>query len=1197
MESYVDTTLIECNRKTCPQFLAGNDSEPSRWTNDCGSGIKLNVGDKISVHSAYISEIGNENATIEIKGKDATNNLNEGQTYNSSDTTYHKVTNADDIQGAMSWTYTPTTQTNMIRDDKINLTHSYYKNANGEYYVMLPRTCGWELDTVNGFISAPQCWNQYNTATSGKCNGVNPYRYESDYNGNVKYYGGQAPTNTARGQKDDVDDAQATRHEICNDGSRYTIFTKTKTFNWFGGGDLEGHRDPAFFEYKWYKRTHPYEIDKGFNSPTNVAESFTNQMTDIRSISQTQQIDGQNVDVPNRNFNLVGNSRVNEPFPCGFGAGFNNQVANHYFEMSNASGPDYLGEEYLRTVRDMASLRGRENNMIDITSVTDIVVGMYVIGGSAIFDSIKGAKIIKMGVAGDPGLNPTTCICLDREIPEYVDGDTIILSWHGSDWGIVPETGSTHPYQNNAHDFYYQSCYASIGYKRPEIQETGRFLDNNARFTRDGCGGILLTTKFPLSDATNPDPNNLITDWEWTDANLELFRQFFKSQKHYPELFEYENMSTDQQALVNASNNFNLDKARWIHMNTHETLQALNVKLVVGSGGGTAGQTHAVFKTGGNLLRKGMMVCLESKDIFPMRESRNLRRTFVLDFFASGADYVVVFSQPLIHDVVEDDELVCTEMGLGGDQYYAPAGAFANSLVGNDYRAGCLPVDFNSAREDITSGIGDGAVPYDNLWGGFGRRYLHTDGKYYIGLWYGGPHNDPTQGQNLINKNFFQNGRTEIFGHASFTVGGTTRTLAQQPIGFDLHFNAYGTCAMMLWNGLAGEYGIEFSNASKLANNMTLSTWQDRTDRSGEPKFIGTSKYVQCYSPAGFPTNPVVNEIYIGANDPQLTFNGSQSRFQFNKLHTAEMVGSTWNVSEIPDDATNICYKINKRLSRLNWTPTFTPYDNTTCADAGNVKNVYLDENIVPYTIMDSHSGIFFEDYGCDEKNWTKSLWELLGFSYNQFHQNTNNRLVRTHNVGLTTSTPTTNAQINTADFRNFGTVFSGSTTAESKYNPTFEPERIPSPHWDFFERATGAHMPSTTTNPALYGLQNFVEIVQSCSSVNITADNLPRKMISPIYCIKSDILSPAYIGGQKGTSQLPVVAVVPKDNGYGDFYTGMGTDVFTNTQERTIQNIHIDICDADGTASRVDDSCCVIFKIQKEIPSNINILDDIIKS
>ena len=74
-------------------------------------------------------------------------------------------------------------------------------------------------------------------------------------------------------------------------------------------------------------------------------------------------------------------------------------------------------------------------------------------------------------------------------------------------------------------------------------------------------------------------------------------------------------------------------------------------------------------------------------------------------------------------------------------------------------------------------------------------------------------------------------------------------------------------------------------------------------------------------------------------------------------------------------------------------------------------------------------------------------------------------------------------------------------------------------------------------------------------------------------------------------------VAVVPKDNGYGDFYTSDGGQViFTNTQERTIQNISVDICDADGSASRVVDSCCVIFKVQKEIQSNKNVLTNILK-
>ena len=77
MSNYTDTTLLEANRKSSVEFLGGNFTSPNSWNNDLGSGFKLDIGDTISVESGYISEIGNEEATIEITGKKAINNKGE----------------------------------------------------------------------------------------------------------------------------------------------------------------------------------------------------------------------------------------------------------------------------------------------------------------------------------------------------------------------------------------------------------------------------------------------------------------------------------------------------------------------------------------------------------------------------------------------------------------------------------------------------------------------------------------------------------------------------------------------------------------------------------------------------------------------------------------------------------------------------------------------------------------------------------------------------------------------------------------------------------------------------------------------------------------------------------------------------------------------------------------------------------------
>ena len=145
----------------------------------------------------------------------------------------------------------------------------------------------------------------------------------------------------------------------------------------------------------------------------------------------------------------------------------------------------------------------------------------------------------------------------------------------------------------------------------------------------------------------------------------------------------------------------------------------------------------------------------------------------------------------------------------------------------------------------------------------------------------------------------------------------------------------------------------------------------------------------------------------------------------------------------------------------------------------------------------------------------------------------------------------------------------------------------------DGYNASTVLQVNSYSTAP---GQISYPPISQNTTSTNITAQNLPRKMLSPVYLIKSDLLNPTFIGGREGTSVLPVMGIVNKENGYGDFYFGaQDSTIFTNTIPRTIQNIRTSICEADGSKSRVDDGSLVIYKIQKVIKSNANVLENMI--
>jgi len=1164
MSEYTDTILLECNRKQSPEYLskieAGN---PSHWTNNLGSGVKLDIGDQISVHSSYMSAVGNEAATIEIKGRTARNNLEVGQVVNLSDTIKTKTENDPSI-GDILYTYTPTTIQKEISDFEINLVHSYYKTTNGEYYYTLPRQ--WTHLGGYSWRNASYIWNQYTTTNTGQI-AANVYRYADDYVQDINYQGeanGSIPYN---GSYNHFETQNLT--QINNDGSRYTLFVNDYISNSIDNGSLLGHRDPALFNYQWYKRAHTYTIKKGFNSPANVAEDFTDQMADVRHINRYQDISATLNDKKNRNFDLTAESRMNEPFPCAFGVGTADHAGKLY--TSGGGAPDFqsvFGGAVVIEVEQAAGAGSPLPYPIDVfesqnwlavvnaTMYNAVEIGMFVVfdgtgtgNGAADAQLLEGAQVIDKEIFTDGGKDGYI-IFFDRTIESRTSNFA----------GAKAEYSLNFRDQYRTYENYYQACYATVGFKRPEIQEYGRRLDNESgfgttpQFSIDGSFSVYETTTTPLSAS-----NVIKTTLDWNDTNLLLLKDFFDQQKVYPELFNTSDMSTGQVGLINNPSTLSVDNSRFLHMNIGNSdfvSQYITLATVSGSFQVTLNSTANI--------EQGMILIEDTSgpdlsNTFPIDFSDVNERVAQRTYVENVSGNVVTMSRPAT--VISNTGAVLgalkfTNKKLGFDRYSGTSAL---------HTSGALFFDYNKDRAEMNSGEGRTPDPYETLRYGFGIRTPEDKIGFYFGQ--------------------FRNGIPN-----TWTAAGVLQANTRQ-LGFDKHFNAYGTAAINLYNGLAGRYGMNFSGTER---GQMYKTYQDRNDLEGVPVSghvagpgaISLTNKVSSYSLMNFMSNALMNEIYCGANDPTLSFDPNQSRFLFQRLHTAETVGtnaSELNASQVVADSEIICYKVNKRLSRLNWSPNFSPYAHN-LAGGGRV---ILDKNIIPYSIMDARSGVFFEDYGCDEANWAQSLWTLLGFSYSQLHQTEDNRLVRYNDIKLTCSTPTTNALIQTTDLAQWDKGGDGF--------PLFQPESIPYPQYDGVQTDGIPTATPPLKNSTLLGYQVFPQVVQSCSSTGIIAENLPRKMISPIYLVKSDLLSPSYIGGPESSAKLPVIAVVPKSSGYGDFYNGAEDTVFTNTIPRTVQTIHTAISDADGTDSRLDDGSCVIYKIVKTRQSNSQVIEDIL--
>ena len=497
---------------------------------------------------------------------------------------------------------------------------------------------------------------------------------------------------------------------------------------------------------------------------------------------------------------------------------------------------------------------------------------------------------------------------------------------------------------------------------------------------------------------------------EWSDENLLLLKKLFDAQGRYNELFDYDQMSASQQNGVDEVKfNENKSNLRFIHMNASENgsftgdCENFNPTLSGGSASYVAGNNYIQF-SGHTLSKIRIGMCILPNDDFDSDwTSKNGTRTYVTGIITVlGVSEKVYLSENV--KVSGSDDVVFTDAKVGGDVYFSNEDVENNYIGSRTFPAGALYFDYNSSRADLNEGDGTNENEFDTLRYGFGVKVLRSSSplKYDIGLYFG----------RIGLKETWFDGLSQILGKLNSNF---------RCLGFDQHFNAFGTSALMLTNGKCGQEAPAFEDEL----GKSYKTWQQRNIPSGM-MMDSVINWWTGIDWTTFNTDFMNNEIYIGANDPALEFNAQQSRFEFSRLHTPEVVGTSASINSASantptGDETTVSYKLNKRLSRLNYSPNFIPYNNTlTGSDSASdgLTHVVLDRNIIPYTIMDATSGITLEDYGCDETNWNKSLWETLGFTYEQFHQKTATRLERFNNLPINTSTPTTNALVESSNLR-----------------------------------------------------------------------------------------------------------------------------------------------------------------------------------
>ena len=418
---------------------------------------------------------------------------------------------------------------------------------------------------------------------------------------------------------------------------------------------------------------------------------------------------------------------------------------------------------------------------------------------------------------------------------------------------------------------------------------------------------------------------------------------------------------------------------------------------------------------------------------------------------------------------------------------------------------------------------------------------------------------------------------SRYYNASGFFIGGYEAVTTQysqnkykRHIGYDPHFSAYGNAAIGLYtpsgsgvNEMEGNQQIGLMTHNNVGAGNTITEVADRSQ--------------------------TINQVYLGSSNPKLTYDSVKDRFGFTEFYTPEYLGNDGGAGS--DAANNpvqdgkaLVYKINKRTRRQNYCPGMSPYPqkqeitpfDTSASKVTKLKVDLPNKNIYPFSIMDCHSGIAIESFAIDEETWNRSLMGILGFTYDQLQSpvsasNTLQNRINTFN-SKKLNRVTTQATVEAQDTL----VFNMNIWGAEMYKPNIASSLVLHDH----------------KSPAKAYYQYFAPIIVDSDSLTITAEGVPRQMLSPFYTIRSDLIDDAhYMGSLDSGEKLPVIAHVLKTTDSGDYFTSQDSSLeFTMTRSKPLSTITTAICDPDGSFSRVDDNSAVIYKVQRQnqLPMNL---------
>ena len=1130
---YNETIIISCDRESAQ--TKQDDGLNSTWTNTFNNTLKLEAGDRVSVYNSFVSERGSATTnSVEFKGV----SLGQTKKIKYSTITPTTYTPPGSLVDAITYqeTISEVQEDQEIFDNKCAIVINYYKTTDGLSNYHLPRRYIKNNDA--GHTSSDNSWFKDDSIVMGRVNREASDVFFVDSFNDTNYVQEEQKfglvdddytsildenANTVDGVSDvTVRQGRVKRWILRNNNERYTIMARKKTI---------------------------------------MEDFFTFDKTDINNVIDTYPADWDAQFPPYyaREPEYFDYVIYREKLELEVSPGFNSAefIASdltRQLQQTDINEPESQRNTFTTNIPGgggtVDQVITQETNLLlkskcykPFNSSND-----YYQTSTNFKGSLDNTNPPGVGAAGQEGISGPT--------------EVFKLANPPAKWNVNNKISSViEGRQVNPTVDYYQT-YQYIGCKRPEIYDAGTKLND--------IFGFSLITKTPAEgDYAHYLQQGLILKLQYNETNLQKLKTFIESQEKYPELFKPKNIKlwSDVTKKIGVGYTPEDEDDPSANPYTDATYQTVHIN-----------ENNARFLHMNDCLWTKLNNSLDSDDLsagesyvgrIPLGNSYYNWRGNGINLAGNVLDKTT-FSRTLTEKCQSRSFFFAYDPAQRDTYYETPLG-----------------------DENYVEGVTSKKLTY----GAFGKT--NVNGVDYIMVF-----PNVLQGNRNILNNYGYNVGNNIgipptfFSH--LILDGTHGVMDDnggQKIGFDRHWNAWGTACISLTTGIP-EYSF---------NNPYPGT----VDPPGSTNYDGTTtQYGYSFPDINSPEvalggNPSIfesqgkniqvsnNKQYLGADTPTISYDGNH--FNFTNLHTPLNKGNLdeLNVAPSGDEAT-LCYKINPTQKYNNWSPVQFPYEElvkfnyvppTGGTNTQNDSYTRMNRNLSPFTIYDTTTGIFIEDFGYNDKTFDDGIWGRLGFEKKQLYSGVvkSDRNTRMGSSVVNTNILTTNVAIDTVDSKSW---------SQDKFYNSFHDGSICKAYQFFGYDLGQAAFPGNWADKYLKFLPEI--IIQPVFSNVFTGNDYPVQLDNGYYGIRSDLLTNSINAMGDGNVAYPLVAIASKTSDVKDFYVSSpGAISHTITKPKILSSITTKIVDPNGSPARCSSKSVIVYRIEKTRRTSFDIVED----